>query len=58
MPDHKGVVVYEEHWAADHRKVIYYGKERPRDSFLTKRFFLCKDCQVTNIVTVLSVDEV
>ena len=58
MPDHKGAVVYEKHWAADHPKVIYYGKQRPRDSFLTKKFCVCKDCLVRNIMTVLSVDEV
>ena len=29
--DHKDTVVSEEHWPADYSKVIYYGKERPRD---------------------------
>ena len=28
IPDHKNVVVYEQHWPADYPKVIYYGKER------------------------------
>ena len=39
MPGHKDTVVCEEHWPADYPKVIYYGKERPRDSPLP--FFLC-----------------
>ena len=33
IPDHKNAVVYEEHWPADYPKLIYYGKEQPRDFF-------------------------
>ena len=33
MPVHKNAVVYEEHWPADYPKLIYYGKEQPRDFF-------------------------
>ena len=33
IPDHKNAVVYEEHWPADYPKLIYYGKEQPRDVF-------------------------
>lgn len=40
--DHKDTELCEEHWLAYYPKVIYYGKERPRDSF----FLLCKDHQV------------
>ena len=58
IPDHKNVVVYEQHWPADYPKVIYYGKERPRDVFSTNRVCLCKDCHVKNIMIVLSIDEI
>ena len=58
IPDHKNVVVYEQHWPADYPKVIYYGKERPRDVFSTTRVCLCKDCHVKNIMIVLSIDEI
>ena len=51
-------MVYEQHWPADYPKVIYYGKERPRDVFSTNRVCLCKDCHVKNIMIVLSIDEV
>ena len=33
ITDHKVTVVLEEHWPADYLKAIYYGKERPIDSF-------------------------
>ena len=39
ITDHKDTVVCEEHCPADYLKVIYYGKERPRDSD-----FSCKAC--------------
>ena len=58
IPDHKNAVVYEERWPADYPKVIYYGKEQPRDSSSTNRVCLCKDCHVRNIMIVLSIDEV
>ena len=58
IPDHKNVMVYEQHWPADYPKVIYYGKERPRDFFSTNRVSLCKDCHAKNIMIVLSIDEV
>ena len=51
IPDHKNVVVYEQHWPADYPKVIYYKKER-------SRVCLCKDCHVKNIMIVLSIDEI
>ena len=51
-------MVYEQHWPADYPKVIYYGKERPRDFFSTNRVSLCKDCHAKNIMIVLSIDEV
>ena len=50
----KDTVVSEEHWPADYLKIIYYGKERPKD--LCSVFLLCKDYHV--IAMVLSVDEV
>ena len=53
ITDHKDTVVCEEHWPVDYPNVIYYMKERPRDSI-----FLCKDCQVRNKMMVLPVDEV
>ena len=57
-PDHKNAVVYEEHWPADYPKAIYYGKEQPKDFFVTNRVCLCKDFHVRNIIIVLSIDEV
>ena len=33
IPDHKDNEVCQEHWPANYPKVIYYGKERPREYF-------------------------
>ena len=50
----KDTGVCEEYWPADYLKVIYYGKERPRDPHSV--FPLCKDRHV--LTMLLSVDEV
>ena len=50
----KDTVVCEKHWPANYLKVIYYGKERPKDS--DSVFPLCKDRHV--ITMMLLIDEV